>query len=593
MLNHRPNYDRFPVIQVPGDHQLWRGWESVGRALAARAGSGVTVIDCYPGVDGEELLAALRVALQPPRIIATADLLRSPEELDRLLAPWLGGDDPVFGALCHLELEALFDPARLAAARAQAAAGGPLLVWGVGAALVHRGDTLVLADLARWEIQQRQRRGSCPNLGAANAGDRPALLYKRAFFIDWRLADRHKLPLLERCDLLLDSNLADDPRMVTGEALRAGLAQAASRPFRVVPFFDPAPWGGQWMRRVLDVPTTAANLGWCFDGVPEENSLLLGFAGGRIEIPSLDLVLRHPRALLGDAVHGRFGSEFPIRFDFLDTVGGGNLSLQVHPLTEYIQRHFAMHYTQDESYYMLDTEPGAQVFLGLREGVDAAEFAVRLREAKAGGRPFPAEQFVQAWPARTHDHFLIPAGTVHCSGAGAMVLEISATPYIFTFKLWDWGRLGLDGRPRPVHLDHGLANVQFDRTTAWTGAELVNRVEPAGAGAGWRAERTGLHQREFIDTVRHWFTATVPLDTGGIAQGGVRVCNLIAGPEAVLESPTGAFAPFVVHYAETVIIPASCGSYTIRPHGCGVGSELGLITASIRSWEAEKKRVCH
>ena len=88
--------------------------------------------------------------------------------------------------------------------------------------------------------------------------------------------------------------------------------------------------------------------------MPEENSLLLGFGAERVEIPSIDLVFSHPRELLGDAVHGRFGAEFPIRFDFLDTMGGGNLSLQVHPLTEYIQSAFGMNYTQDESYYMLD-----------------------------------------------------------------------------------------------------------------------------------------------------------------------------------------------------------------------------------------------
>ena len=73
-----------------------------------------------------------------------------------------------------------------------------------------------------------------------------------------------------------------------------------------------------------------------------------------MEIPAIDLVLQHPRELLGDDVFARFGAEFPIRFDFLDTVGGGNLSLQVHPLTAYIREHFGMIYTQDESYYMLD-----------------------------------------------------------------------------------------------------------------------------------------------------------------------------------------------------------------------------------------------
>ena len=101
--------------------------------------------------------------------------------------------------------------------------------------------------------------------------------------------------------------------------------------------------------------------------------------------------------------------------------------------------------------------------------------AADLRAAQAGGPDFPAGKYVNRWPAKMHDHFLIPAGTIHCSGRNSMVLEISATPYIFTFKLWDWGRLGLDGRPRPIHLDHGIANIQWDRTTEWVRQELINR----------------------------------------------------------------------------------------------------------------------
>ncbi len=87
------------------------------------------------------------------------------------------------------------------------------------------------------------------------------------------------------------------------------------------------------MRRECDLPEGPPNYAWCFDCVPEENSLLLDFGGIRLELPAIDLVFQHPRELLGEAVHARFGAEFPIRFDFLDTMGGGNLSLQVHPLT--------------------------------------------------------------------------------------------------------------------------------------------------------------------------------------------------------------------------------------------------------------------
>lgn len=134
--------------------------------------------------------------------------------------------------------------------------------------------------------------------------------------------------------------------MVGGDALRAGLQHTTQRPFRVVPFFDPGIWGGQWMKQKFDLDPSAPNYAWCFDCVPEENSLLLRYGAVRIEIPSQDLVLLHPRALLGEKVHARFGAEFPIRFDLLDTLGGQNLSFQVHPTTEYIQQHFGMHYTQ-------------------------------------------------------------------------------------------------------------------------------------------------------------------------------------------------------------------------------------------------------
>ena len=387
--------------------------------------------------------------------------------------------------------------------------------------------------------------------------------------------------MLARIDYLLDTNAPASPKMISGEDLRTGLRMAVRRPFRVVPFFDPGPWGGHWMEKVCDLPKDVPNHAWCFDCVPEENSLLLGFGDVRVEIPSIDLVFAHPRELLGEHIYARLGAEFPIRFDFLDTVGGGNLSLQVHPLTSYIRKRFGLAYTQDESYYMLDAMDDACVYLGLKEGIDPKAMLDDLKAAQNDGPDFGADRYVNKWPAKKHDHFLIPAGTVHCSGRDSMVLEISATPYIFTFKLWDWGRLGLDGRPRPIHLERGAENIQWDRTTAWVRRSLINRVKQVAQGDGWREERTGLHELEFIETRRHWFTGTVPHDTAGT----VNVLNLVEGDEVIVESPEGAFAPFVVHYAETFIVPAQVGAYTIRPHGPAEGKQCATIKAFVRQDE--------
>ena len=112
-----------------------------------------------------------------------------------------------------------------------------------------------------------------------------------------------------------------------------------------------------------------------------------------------------------------------------------------------------------------------------------------------------------------------------------MVLEISATPSIFTFKLWDWGRLGLDGLPRPINIGHGSKVIQWERQTEFVRNHLINQVE---------------------------------------------------GDELIVESPTGAFEPFIVHYAETFIIPACVGEYTIRPYGSSVGKYCGTIKAYVR-----------
>ncbi len=579
------HYDKYPAIRIrtDGGVHAWQGWDAIGAELAGRLTDKprqVICVDCYHGVWEQEVLDALTARLHPDHVFLAGQAALAKAQADAMLA-YNVTDDRVFGILSHHRIEQFFDPDKLAAVRREIeAAQGVVLVFGVGAAVLCQPDVLVYADMARWEIQLRFRSGKLANWLSDNYNEEILRKYKRAFFIDWRVLDRHKLTLHDRIDYVLDTNKADTPRMMTGAIYRAGLAQAARQPFRVVPYFDPGVWGGQWMKSVCGLDPDKANYAWSFDGVPEENSLLMDVDGIVLETPAINLVLTRPRELLGDKVHARFGAEFPIRFDFLDTMGGGNLSLQVHPLTEYIQNTFGMHYTQDESYYILDADENedTHVYLGCRTGIDREEFAQALARSQETGE-FDAERYVNVIPAKKHDHFLIPAGTIHCSGKNCMVLEISATPYIFTFKLWDWGRLGLDGRPRPIHLEHGMKNIQFDRDTQWVMDNLVDQVQLIHEEDGVREERTGLHEREFIETRRHWFTRKVEHDT----QGGVNVLNLVEGEEAVVESPEGKFEPFVVHYAETFIIPAAVGRYTIAPHGPGVGKKLATIKAYVRT----------
>ncbi|MDO3412518.1 class I mannose-6-phosphate isomerase [Saccharibacillus sp. CPCC 101409] len=584
-----PGYDKEPFIAIRGrDDEAWTGYEQISRELSLSVGrlqrnATVVVLECYPGVRQSEIVAGLRRAFEPAgsiTIVQAEDAALTPEQTDRKIGRYLT-DDRVFGYMSAFDIAEFYEPEKLEALRqnVQEVKEGVVFVVGFGASLIAQGDILVYADLTRWEIQQRYRSGEIGSWRAQHPESDILRLYKRGFFFEWRMADRLKKRLLDKVDYYLDTVAADSPNMVTGRALLDGMTQTSKRPFRLVPYFDPGVWGGRWLEEHIGLPKREHPYAWGFDGVPEENSLYFRYGEVRLELPAINLVFFRSIPLLGEKVYARFGAEFPIRFDFLDTIGGQNLSLQVHPTTEYMRDRFGMTYTQDESYYILEADPEAKVYLGLREETVPEDMLDDLRRAQEGGYTFPAERYIEAYPANKHDHFLIPAGTVHCSSAGCMVLEISATPYIFTFKLWDWDRLGLDGRPRPVHVEHGANVIRWDRTTEKVREECVNVIEPVAEGEGWSEEKTGLHALEFIETRRHWFSEATMHEQNG----SVHMLNLIEGEEITVESPDSAFEPFVVRYAETFIVPASVASYTVRPSGPSEGKAVGTIKAYVRA----------
>jgi mannose-6-phosphate isomerase class I len=552
-------YDLYPGYPI-GPGQIEGGFPALARRLAAHER---VIIDGMGGVLWDDFRARLTAALADLGIeyewLDVATTLLPEPDIDARIAPFLGGDDPLFGRRNTNPLGAFFDAQVLAdiGRRHAAGSGRRMLLYGTGAALASTAGLLVYVDVPKNEVQFRARAGSITNLGARRAGDAKAM-YKRFYFGDWPPLRAHQAVLLPRLGLVVDAQRPDDPAVMSGEAFRAGLSAASRSWFRVRPWFEPGPWGGQWMKRhFLGLGPEAPNLAWSFELIAPENGLAFE-SDGRLLETSLDFLMAHdPNAVLGDFA-GRFGAEFPIRFDYLDTFDGGNLSVQCHPRPEYAWSHFGEPFTQDETYYIVDTAPGAFVYLGFQPDVDPREFRRALEASYRGATPLDVGRFVQQLPSRPHDLFLIPHGTIHASGRDNLVLEISATPYIFTFKMYDWLRLDLDGRPRPLNIDRALDNLDFSRSGEWVRGALVAQPRVLEQSESGRLVHLPTHPDHFYDVHRLELTGAVAVHTAG----SPHVLNLVAGPSVVLETlqaPPRRFAR-----AETFVVPASTGAYRLR-----------------------------
>ena len=165
------NYDKFPCVPVSSSaSQCWVGWqEIIGRLKPAMFQQRCVIcVECYPGVFENQISQTLKEGLRPAETIYTPGLLKPANCIDNMLVDVLS-DDPVFGRMNDIELQAFFDEPKLQAARDKANGwkSGLLLIVGVGAALVSPNpEILIYADMARWEIQRRQRSGA-PNWRSA------------------------------------------------------------------------------------------------------------------------------------------------------------------------------------------------------------------------------------------------------------------------------------------------------------------------------------------------------------------------------------------------------------------------------------------
>jgi mannose-6-phosphate isomerase len=242
-------------------------------------------------------------------------------------------------------------------------------------------------------------------------------------------------------------------------------------PFKFQPVFQQRIWGGQRLRSVLgkapghefdgqpvgeswelaDLP--AGTVKADSKGAAPDGSLSSRITNGPMARETLQGALRQWPAVMGGAALNR--GHFPLLVKFLDAAQ--DLSVQVHPDAAYVKKHPEAH-LKSEAWYILHAEPGARIYKGLRPGVTREQFRAALENGEV-------EPLLNAIKVRAGDCHYLQSGTVHALGAGILAAEVQ-TPSDTTFRVFDWNRLGPDGKPRALHVEEAMACIHFDAAAA-------------------------------------------------------------------------------------------------------------------------------
>ncbi|CAF1034950.1 unnamed protein product [Rotaria sordida] len=478
----------------------------------------------------------------------------------------------------------------------------PCVIIGPGASFINQTSPLIYIDLTKNELYYRilaqtsfsylkpiETNQEDNSLKSNNDNDDDyelsSVMYEKKclYFLDYPIFNKLKQELLPRMTIYVDSQRPHCPTWIHGHTFNQALAYLTNVPIRVRPWFEAGSWGGQWLKSICkNISQLSKNYAWSYEMITPENGIILSDENNHLLEFSWDLFYSsQANRILGNDKHYRlFGgsNDFPIRFDFLDTMDGGNLSIQCHPNLQYMRTNFGEKITQDETYYIVETKQhwkeeykndeklSAHVYLGFHDNVNPEEFHQALLSSRREHKKLNVEKYIQCIPSNIHDFFLIPNETIHASGENQVVLEISATPYIYTFKLYDWLRLDLDDRLRPLNIEHGMKNLKFNRR----GEQL--RCQPITMKFEqdkYEEQHLPTHNLHFYDLQRLIIEPNESIEIIRSTENRFHLCMLVEGDTIEIEFNTidnnQQKQIRQYNYIETFLIPASINQYRLRP----------------------------
>lgn len=321
-------------------------------------------------------------------------------------------------------------------------------------------------------------------------------------------------------------------------------------PLKFEPILKTIVWGGEKIAPYKGIETEQKHIGesWELSGVAGNESVV---AEGPLKGKTIaQLVKEYKADLVGKHVYENTGDEFPLLIKFIDALS--DLSIQVHPNDELAAKRHNGSKGKTEMWYVVDAEPGAHLLSGLTEKITPEQYAAKVADGTI-------TDVLARYEVHPGDVFFLPAGRIHAICGGCFIAEIQQTSNI-TYRIYDYGRLGLDGKPREVHTE--LAKDAIDYTVY---PDYRTHYEPR------QNEEQEVVSCKYFTTSIYDLTLPYAKDLSEIDSFLVVMCLTGSGAIEV----DGEEVP--VHQGETVLIPAAADDICFVPDG-----SMKVLTSYIR-----------
>ena len=544
----------------------------------------VIALDGYISAQFEQTVNLISQTLRQKQInvktIHFSEIYKSSTQLDNELEQNLKEDlekDPVllFGKLFKGSYEDLLDNTKLKQLETQLdetkskQTNEITIVYGCGCTIKSLRplyDCICYFDVSPKEVILRAKEGLFINLGDSTARPIKALL-RRCYYVDFEVAMHLRKDLIENkeIDYYIASTHPDNLQLIPWSSFTSIMSSLVKYPMRCKPVYLEGVWGGHYIKRIRNLPDAMRNCAWVFDMIPLEVSIVVEAGKQLLEFPFFTFVQKEGTGLMGKECVDKFNGYFPIRFNYDDSYhSSGNMSIQVHSGHDYNIENYGEHGRQDESYYVIATGHGAKTFLGFNENASPDEFIREAKKSEKEFTPIDYQRYINHVQSKPGTQVMIPAGTIHSSGRNQVVLEIgSLTIGSYTYKMYDYLRADLDGKPRPIHTYHGENVLQKERTTTWVDENLVQKPRLVRGENDWAEYIIGEHDLLYFSLRRLEFETTIQDNTNG----KFHVLNLVDGEKVEIRSLDNPELSYVQNYLDIVIVPANMGRYVIENLG--------------------------